>query len=225
MTNDISRRSILARATAGAAASAMMPTAGAVRSAAAAMAGGGASAAITTPADAELFAIEKIFEAAVKRREAAAPAQERAERAMIEWRERNPQPICRDFVQAPAPYGDRTVAWLQSVYAAATEEERAQLLLDDPNADEREARREYEKAITAWVQREAAAEIECGLREAVGEYCDADEDVLMLIDQAAAIPATTLAGLQCKARMSIEQADEKMTMSILNDLHAFNEVT
>lgn len=210
MTTEISRRSILARTTAGAAASAL-PIAGVVRSAAAAMAGGGASAAITTPADAELFAIEKKFEAAVKRREAAAPAQERAEQTMIEWRKRNPQPICRRFVQAPAPYGGRTVGWLRSVYAAATEEERAELLLDDPNADEREARREYETAITAWVQREAAAEIECGLRVAEGEYSEADGDVLMLIEQAAAIQATTLAGLQCKARMSVEQANEEAT--------------
>ncbi len=128
-----------------------------------------------------------------------------AEKAMFAWERRNPKPTRREVSTLK-----ETLQFLQNSIdeegqiptpAAAAKRSHARSLIKEKLAD---ATREHSEALEPWEARRSIARANCQYEEREALYQRLIDEADAIRDKAAAIPATTIKGLQCKARMLSE---------------------
>jgi hypothetical protein len=162
-------------------------------------------------ADRKLFAIETEVRDLKAKVHAACDLHTESEEAMAAWASRNPRPKMRETYQAKEREVDDFIRALL-----------AKVKMPDPNADLKAAMAEHEQALTKWSNRRRAAEANCRLDEREAAFNELLDQMSALCEQAEKIPATTIEGLKCKARL-VELNDHEpcLALSIANDLLTF----
>jgi hypothetical protein len=125
------------------------------------------------------------------------------EDVVIEWRELNRGPTMRSvFVGSDADY----LAYM------------AGLSSYDPNAELRDAAKEYESAMSEWGARRRTVERETGYTRAEKAQERASERFSDLRDELVDVRPTTIAGLRAKAHAARVSADEGLQQQIVFDI-------
>jgi hypothetical protein len=125
----------------------------------------------------------------------------RAEKAMFAWERRNPKPKVRNFNIGKVCWdGPGILVSGSEAYA------RYWKLVDEANADSTAALNEHSEAVKRWEERRSTARANCRYDELEVFYEGLIDRADAFRDEAASISATTIDGLQCKARM-LSEAD------------------
>ena len=168
-------------------------------------------------ADRKLFAIETKVRDLKAKMLAAGDLHTKSEEAMAAWASRNPRPKMRELTYQPKEREvDDFIRALQ-----------AKVQMPDPNADLKAAMAEHEQALTEWSNRRSSAEANCRLDEREITFNGLLDQMSALCEQAEKIPATTIEGLKCKARLvELHDPDQEpcLALSIANDLLTFQVV-
>jgi hypothetical protein len=206
MTTDLSRRAILA----GASAMPIIALAGAP------------GAASGTAADRRLFEIESKAARIGAQVKIAGRIHDEAEEAILAWGRRNPEPRrlslddaeLRDVIEK---HGTMLVAGMLRGCGRR--------FSSAPDLEDIVIRREA--AINQWRRRRDRAVANCGEDRKEAAFGKLIDRVDTLLDEVAGIRATTIAGLQCKARLveahdKMNDPDNTLVSSILKDLLALS---
>ena len=167
-------------------------------------------------ADQALFDIESKAQALGERWKIADEIRGRAEKVVNEWKRRNPEPhmrACCSSVEAQE---------IASKYGSLLTSGQMDVINMMVNCDIKAAMAEHAEASAEWRRRHELAQATCGFEKkdrARGRLSAAIDGLLC---EAAEIQATTIAGVQCKARLLDEfnPHQEMLSASLVIDLVA-----
>jgi hypothetical protein len=160
-----------------------------------------------------LFEIEAELKELNAQANAAGHVFSKAEEMMFEWARRNPKPTMRESRMEIEKNLDRVSGF---------KEFRCRLDI----ADEEAATREHNLAVGQWRTREQAAKRDCGHDVKKAAFDKLVDEMEALYEEAAEIPARTMDGLRCKARLvrasdgSLDLSDGSLDLyrSVVDDL-------
>jgi len=143
----------------------------------------------------------------------------KSEEVMFAWKRHNPKPQHREVTI-------REVRWDGSEVVYGTESYRSYMkAVDEANADLAAAVAEHCEVLKFWNERHCIARTNCRYAEREAEFNRLINESDALRMEAAAIPASTVEDLRCKARM-LSEADlncvpDGLAESIITDLQAW----
>jgi len=171
-------------------------------------------------ADRELFEIEAKVRKLLPRMRAAGDLHAESEEAMIEWKRLNPEPKLTEAK-------DEAALQLRAVWKQLSEGKvgNNQINWPEESADRKARKSEHSAAIAEWSIRHNAALKKCHAAEREAAWQEIVDQICTLCNEAAEIPATTLEGLKCKARLADTDGgdDDNLGQSIVRDLLVWQE--
>jgi hypothetical protein len=155
-----------------------------------------------------LFAIEAEVTELTARAKTAGHVFDEAEETMFEWRRRDPEPTVRESRKE-----------IEKKFDPVSGFEELRWRFDD--ADLEAATQEHDLAMNEWCAREQLAKNECGYDVKQAGFNKLLEEEEALYDEVAEIPARTMDGLRCKARLAKASDDfPELMQSIVDDVLA-----
>jgi hypothetical protein len=171
-------------------------------------------------ADRELFEIEAKVRELLPRMRVAGDLHTESEEAMIEWKRLNPEPEMKGTNEQEKELKYR------DVFKQLSQGKTGNLIKwPEESADAKAAKSDHSASFAEWSIRHNAALKECRSAEREAAWEEFIDQIHILCDDAAEIPATTLEGLKCKARLADTDGsdDDNLGQSIVRDLLAWQE--
>jgi hypothetical protein len=218
----LSRRAILATAVATVP-SLALPAAGA-----AAFAGG------SSPADKAIFSLDLQLREAWQRLDTACDRRAIAEKAMDQWKKRNPMPVLREFERGPGAVTNEPNMFLKAAcrsddpshtraYLEVYESDLAYFKREE--TDETAAVKEYEKALTSRHARKMNAEANCNLGNVEATESSINKQITGLLGALCEVDAESSEALTAKARLANMTSDLNLACSVVRDVVKLGEAS